>query len=584
MAEVFETNNFEEFSEDIDNTVYNTDEDPDDEDEFDGEEDEDNEGFDEDGWDEDYEEDSEDPEDDLDDDSEGDEDYEDDSEEDDSEDSEEDDDFDEEDDSEDSEEDFVGSDAEEYVEEGTDEDSEDDSASETEEQEGYRQGSAVEQMSPDMQAEYDNTMSGEARVSNLLRLTGDKFTRVNATIDLADIGIPEAKKIGRSSTLAGLTRSVREMGVVDPIHVMAVENATAGFRYILIDGLRRIFAARKNNISVIDAVVWHFKDYDRGMELLLDLSLILNRGQKRTWKEIWGLYELLEMQSAVTPGTLEYLLQMESGDAMKLKDVMLCNYSEVKEALMSGEKDLDGAYKMLQKLRKEEDAIARDDMTGVSNTVEGAEELVTEDSGTRPELSDQDVLELLEMADSIDDEDDDDLSFASMNQADSSFVDQQTVGDRHPLDPALRQAVLARDDFICYCCGMRMIGARLGLVAVHHILPVHTGGKDTMDNLTTLCVGCHIALHVMERNGGSIMMSEEDFKTLLPNERNSLKRALKLARVAIEADKRKGLSKSQVAEATRGTMKHPMPGVGLKETQAMFNATMNAARSNNEDS
>lgn len=441
---------------------------------------------------------------------------------------------------------------------------------------------AVEEMSPELQAEYDKTFSGEAKVSNLLRLTSDKFTRTNETINLSDIGIPESKKLGRQSTLAGLSRNVKEMGVVTPIHVLAVEDATDGFRYVLIDGLRRIFAARKNNMSVIDAVVWHFKDYDKGMELLLDLSLILNRSQRRNWKEIWSLYELLELQSAITPGTLEYLLQLEPGEAMKLKDVMLCSYSEVKEALLSGEKDLDGAYKLLQKMRKEEDSIARDDMTGVSNTVEGAEELASAESSGRPELSDQDVLELLEMADSIDSEDDDDLSFASMNQADDAFVDQQTVGDRHPLDPALRQAVLARDDFTCHCCGMRMIGARLGLVAVHHILPVHTGGKDTMDNLTTLCVGCHIALHVMERNGGSIMMSEEDFKTLLPNERNSLKRALKLARVAIEADKRKGLSKSQVADATKGAMKHPMPGVGLKETQAMFNATMNS-RSMPED-
>ena len=43
---------------------------------------------------------------------------------------------------------------------------------------------------------------------------------------------------------------------------------------------------------------------------------------------------------------------------MKLKDVMLCNYDEVKEALLSGEKNLEACYKML--------AIRCDDLNKVS--------------------------------------------------------------------------------------------------------------------------------------------------------------------------------------------------------------------------
>lgn len=428
-------------------------------------------------------------------------------------------------------------------------------------------------MSPSMQAEYDATFSGDERASNLLKITSDKFTRTKRVIKISEIGFSEPVKVGRQRTITGLSQSVKELGVVTPIHVMAVaeEDASDDYKYVLIDGLRRIFGAMKNGVTEIDAVVWDFKDKERGMELLLPLGLMLNRTQRRSWKEIWDLYRILEMQSAITPGTLEFLLQLEAGDAMKLKDVMLCEYSEVKEALLSEEKNLDGCYKMLQKMRKEEDQLSKDDATGFSDTVENSEELTSSEPSEGGDLSEQDVRELLEMADSLDDESalaaED---FNSMATPDESFVDQQKVGDRHPLDPALRQAVLARDDFTCKCCGMRMVGARLGLIAVHHILPVHTGGKDTLDNLTTLCVGCHILLHICERNGGTIMMSEEDFKSLMPSEQTSLKRALRLARIAIQADKRRGLSKEQIASVTKDALRHPMPGKDLKENQIAY--------------
>lgn len=463
--------------------------------------------------------------------------------------------------------------------------SEEDIARDAEETDLFETG--VGAMSPSMQAEYDAAFSGDERASNLLKITSDKFTRTKRVIKISEIGFSEPVKVGRQRTITGLSQSVKELGVVTPIHVMAVaeEEASDDYKYVLIDGLRRIFGAMKNGVTEIDAVVWDFKDKERGMELLLPLGLMLNRTQRRSWKEIWDLYRILEMQSAITPGTLEFLLQLEAGDAMKLKDVMLCEYSEVKEALLSEEKNLDACYKMLQKMRKEEDQLSKDDATGFSDTVENSEELTSSESSKGGDLSEQDVRELLEMADSLDDESalaaED---FDSMAKPDESFIDQQKVGDRHPLDPALRQAVLARDDFTCKCCGMRMVGARLGLIAVHHILPAHTGGKDTLDNLTTLCVGCHILLHICERNGGTIMMSEEDFKSLMPSEQTSLKRALRLARIAIQADKRRGLSKEQIASVTKDALRHPMPGKDLKENQIAYSYSQaQKANSENED-
>lgn len=422
------------------------------------------------------------------------------------------------------------------------------------------------------QEEYDEVFTGDERVSNLLKLTSDSFTREKRTIKIKEIGFTDPIKKGRQDTMSGLTSTIRDLGILQPIHVMAVseESEEDDYKYILLDGLRRVFGAAKNGVEEVDAIVWDFKDKDLGMDLAVYVSLLLNRNQRRDWKENWHYYQILELQSSdITPGTIEYLLQLEAGDAMKLKDVMLCNYDEVKQALLNGEKGLDACYKMLTKLRKEEDRLAMEDATGVDDSIEGAENLTSGEGGL-PQLSDDDVKELLDMVDDLDEDMDvDEDDFDSMNR--SSFGDeQQKVGERHPLDPALRQAVLARDKFTCKCCGMKLIGARLGLIAVHHVLPVHTGGKDILDNLVTLCVGCHLSLHIMERNGGSIMMSKDDYEELSEGEQASLKKALKLARIAIEADKRKGLSKEDVAKATADAIRHPMPGAGMKDNQTAY--------------
>lgn len=438
----------------------------------------------------------------------------------------------------------------------------------------YEKAENESRINADDYVDYGETKDGtEERAFNLLSLTSDKFSLSTEVIKIGEIGLSEPTKRGRQKTMIGLTQSVKDMGILTPIHVMKVaeEDATDDYKYVLIDGLRRMFGAIKNGMTEICATVWDFEDKEKGMELLLPLSLMLNRQQKRQWSEVWDLYRILELQSAITPGTLEFLLQLEAGDAMRLKDVMLCDYSEVKEALLSGEKNLDACYKMLQKMRKEEDQLGKDDATGFGDTVEGAEEVAGDVTEGSEQLTDQDVLELLEMADSLDD--DSEVSsddFSDMSTPDSDFVDQQKVGERHPLDPALRQAVLARDDFTCRCCGMKMIGARLGLIAVHHIIPVHCSGKDELKNLVTLCSNCHILLHVLERNGGTILMPESEFNELLPSEKSSMKRALKLARIAIAADKRKGLSKEQIGNATKDSIRHRMPGVGLKENQIAY--------------
>lgn len=418
-----------------------------------------------------------------------------------------------------------------------------------------------------LEEEYEQAFDSEEKLSHILKLTSDAYTRKFERIKISQIGFTDPVKKSRSETMIGLTSTIKDLGVLDPIDVMTVpeESEDDDYKYVLIAGLRRVFGALKNGQTEIDAIVWDFKDKDKGSDLSLYLGLLLNRTQKRSWAELWHLYQILELQSAITPGTLEYLLQLESGDAMKLKDVMLCDYDEVKQALLNDEKTLDGAYKLLCKLRKEEDRLAAEDATGVAEDVEGAEDIADSNVGERGTLSDQDVLELLEMADSAEG-DVDGEDFSELNQG----VDEhQVVGERHPLDPALRSAVMARDKFRCRCCGFGGPAA-LGILAAHHVLPVHVGGADTLDNLITLDVSCHILIHVAERNGGKLQMTKEEFDSYSEADQTKLKRILKYAKVAVEADKRRNMSLDEVRAATTDSVRHPMPGAGLTDAQRAY--------------
>lgn len=421
-----------------------------------------------------------------------------------------------------------------------------------------------------LDAEYDATVDEETRIASLLKLTSDAYTRKFERIKISQIGFTDPVKKGRAETMTGLTAIIKDMGVLDPIDVMTVpeESEDDNYKYVLIAGLRRVFGALKNGQEEIDAIVWDFKDKDKGSDLALYLGLLLNRTQRRNWGETWHLYQVLELQSAITPGTLEFLLQLESGDAMKLKDVMLCDYDEVKEALLSGEKNLEACYKMLAKLRKEEDRLAIEDAMGASDTVEGADEIADDNVGEKGQLSDQDVLELLEMADSSDIEDLSDDDFGELNK--SAFEDEkQKVGERHPVDPAIRQGTFQRDNFTCRCCGTGGV-AFLGTLVYHHVIPVSCHGADTIDNGITLCDACHIVVHCAEKSGGRIPMTQEQFEEYDEKDRERIKKILKYAKVAVEAHKRVGNSQDKIREEANSSGRHRMPGETLKETQKSF--------------
>lgn len=438
--------------------------------------------------------------------------------------------------------------------------------------------------SEELSQEYETAFTPEERVSNALKVDKGDFNIEDGVVEFNDILIPEPIKQNRKDTYMGLSTSVAELGILNPIHVMVSEGYAdwveegsegvfEGIKYILLDGFRRIWAGYKNGLTRSKALIWDFKDKDKGVDLAVTLSLVLNKKQKHSWSEIWYMYKILESESAMTPGTLEYLLQLEPGDSMKLKDIMLSGYSEIIDDLLSDKKSIQQAYSALQKARKEEDQLLKEDNQGIAK-MEQADGLI-EKAGDSV-LSNDEVNEILEMSGGFDgnlsDEDFDELMGNNLED------ERQSSGDRHPLDPALRAAVLQRDG---YCCQISGVGKglpaniALAILNVHHKIPVHCGGTDTMDNLITVSLDAHTLIHVIERNGGKLGMSKEQFDELPEKDQVFIQGVMKIARIAVEANRRLGKSRDQMKKETE-IPRFQMPGAVQRENMdAIANVAVN---------
>lgn len=399
---------------------------------------------------------------------------------------------------------------------------------------------------------YDEEDTG---VSSVLKIKS-KLTIKLETINIDDIITSNFKKVSRSETLIGLSGVVGEWGVVTPIHVLKLEDENM---YMLLDGLRRVFAALRNGKSEILAVVWDFEDKQEGKEKANILSLMINRSQKFSNRELWEQMQILEEVNGASPGLIEFLLQMKSGDAMKLKDVMLSDveYSKIREDLMNGILTIDAAYRKLCNERKKENRLAKEDATVIEGVSTNPNEVSDEQH-----LSVDAVKEILDLTNV-------DLENETLESLDRSSEARggeyvQDPDNRHPLDPALRQAVLIRDNFTCQCCGLGG-EQRLPVLAVHHLVEVSQGGPDTMENLVVVCVSCHILIHTYAWGKLHVRFDELD-----ENEKKVFKNVFKFGNIIIEADKRLGRTRTNATKEYRSAVRHPFPGEGLSENMKAF--------------
>lgn len=479
----------------------------------------------------------------------------------------------------------------EYEEDGYEEEDDDD------EEDSYEEDSYEEEYKSDYEednlgdellnetSDVENNEQGQLKDiqgfsdNGFVQLAAGSYTiKPTSEINIKDIAFNEPTKIARQKTLIGLTKTIGQMGVLQPIHVLKMEEYTEEEKemliedgeelppqYLLMDGFRRVYGSLKNNLETIPAMVWVFKDIELGKKLAFDIGVWLNKAEKHVWSEIWDIYQILEERSQVKPAMFEFLFSLDAGDALKLKEVMLGEYEEPKMQLLGNEKTLDACYKALIKLRKEEDSLEKADATGIDDTAQGADE-ITEGAPTIEGIDDQKVRELMELSNNTDllDVDGDDF-----NELNEDIITTQDPKNRTFTDPRVKKAALVRDNFTCQTCGTGG-PAFLDVIIGHHKWPVSTGGPDTIENLLALCDTCHLTLHTAQYNKGRLPMTQQQFEDYSEEQQIRIKKILKLAKFAYEASKSSGLSPEQIQELAKAEITHRKPGENIKENLAIY--------------
>ena len=385
-----------------------------------------------------------------------------------------------------------------------------------------------------------------------------------------DVVLLEYVKNSRKETHMGLTQSIKEEGQLQPITVVETaayakfketnpEGVFTGRKYILIDGLRRMYSMVALRYEQAQANILTFEHPEKAASVIPLLRCLYNKAERMSWPELWGYLRVLDESYTLAPNIEEYLLGLDGGDIMKLKDIMANQdkYPDIVDNLFSKKKTLDQSYSALNKARKEEDKLRMEDQSGISS-IEEAKDIMEDDQGGQQgdKLSEDDVRDILEMAsDSLSDDD-----FAGKDAGfDMAMTKEdygaQDVHARHPLDPAVKQAVFRRDNFTCCVCGLSGTPFLSALV-VHHIRPVLANGGDNFaspvfierengdlglnpdNNLITLCETDHITAHAIQfQLGGKIPMTREEYEGYSEEKKEHVRRLKLLVDVLVRCDK-----------------------------------------------
>ena len=201
---------------------------------------------------------------------------------------------------------------------------------------------------------------------------------------------------------------------------------------------------------------------------------------------------------------IEYLLDLDSGEYSKLKDVLLDNDPEIVDKLLLGQMTIVQAFKALEKRRSKESKDEKDikmasnvysdtEKSGV-NSIEDAGELGDEGSALTNEQIERIGTDLSRIDEEIEDKSLDEM-VAESNDTPGFEPHKQKVGEREFIDPVIKKTVFARDNFTCKCC-LEGGESYVDVMDFHHVLPVYLGGEDTPENGITLCVKCHRFVHL----------------------------------------------------------------------------------------
>lgn len=313
-------------------------------------------------------------------------------------------------------------------------------------------------------------------------------------IDIDKIAV--TRRIRAMSSVESLVKSIKSTGLLEPLVV--VETETKGV-YVLLSGYRRLQACARAGKTRIPCIV---NTHVSTTEVPI-IEAMYNHSRKYSIKEQIDYIEYLEKEQGImNPAMIEYLLQMDSGDYTKLKDILNDNDPDIVEKLYDGAYDIATAFKKLEQRRKKESAEEKESKRAdkvYEDTEESGVEKI-EGSGDEADgmpLTEEQIESLQFNIDDLDDVDSKSLS--EMVQADNEIEgfepNVQTTDNREYIDPIIKKSVLIRDNGTCQCC-KRGGEQYADTLDYHHIKPVMLGGEDTVDNGIMLCLNCHRQVHL----------------------------------------------------------------------------------------
>lgn len=417
---------------------------------------------------------------------------------------------------------------------------------------------------------------------DIVSMSGDFVVQYNTNLDTAfelkviDIdNIAITNRVRQNASADDITRSIKSTGLLMPIVVAPTQ--TEGI-YVLIDGWRRLMGCARSGKRKVPVIINH----NVSTKDIPILESMYNHARKYTIKEMIGHIEYLEVEKGImNPSMIEYLLQMNSGDYTKLKDILNDNDEDITEKLYSGVWDIETAFRKLEQRRKKESleekenkkaaAVYDDEEESGADQIAGAGEEVDGES-----LTDEQISELMLNAADLDDGLED-MSLEEMIEEDKKIdgfePHKQKVGQREHIDPAIRKAVMVRDNGTCQCC--KHGGTHYeGVLDYHHCLPVFLGGPDTVDNGIMLCVTCHRFVHLYSTGDLHIASAllesnyddlDENLKAQYPNaevfedEKMRMKRVIKLGSVIRKGMAAKGINREKYKK------EHSNEGIGRRK-------------------
>lgn len=328
-------------------------------------------------------------------------------------------------------------------------------------------------------------------------------------IDIQNIAV--VKRIRHNGMVDDLVKSIKSTGLLNPV-IVAPTNA-AGV-YVLVDGYRRLIACAKAGKRRIPCVI----NSKVNVPEIPIVEAMYNHSKKYTIKEMIDYIDYLEKQKGILSATMiEYLLQMNSGDYTKLKDILNDNDDDIVSKLMEGVYTIEMAFKKLEQRRKKESAdekelrkaskVYEEDEDSGAKSIENSGEAVDEDTA----LTDEEIQSLAINTDdfnNIDNASLDDM-VAEGKKMEGFEPHKQDYKDREIIDPAIRKSVMARDNNTCQCCE-RGGEDYVDILDLHHIVEVYLGGEDSVENSITLCLNCHKQVHLYAFNKLHIPKSKSE--------------------------------------------------------------------------